>query len=142
MTRSFMTLAYISDIVPGPSSELEQIVRTSRDRNKHSQITGMLFSDAKSYLQILEGHAERLGQTVLRIAADERHRRMRMLLVQHSEIRIFSDWWLGRAVLEGRQRGLSRFADTLARAPPAARLTMLEKFALDAMSRHHSETEQ
>ena len=86
---------YISDY-EGRASELDsvlaEIAATSKVRNRKWQVTGVLFHQNGSFLEVLEGSKETLRALMKRIAADKRHRHLTCLIDQPIEERRFDDW--------------------------------------------------
>ena len=130
--RRLTIMAYISQRMTDDPAVVDEIFERSRINNAEAGITGLLFVDDRSFLQVLEGEARSLGPTVLRIAADHRHSQMRFLLAHTTELRLFSQWGLGRAAFESEKRKLDDFARALDRADPGDRLAQLSTFALNA----------
>ena len=86
-------ILYIStSAVPGDRGDLVGILAQSRHNNAIDGITGILWSDGRYFLQILEGPAESVAAAMTRIHADARHRAIEVLVDQPIEAREFGGW--------------------------------------------------
>ncbi len=86
-------LVYISSASPGfDPSGVAAILRISRMNNRRDDVTGLLLFDGKRFLQALEGPADRVEATMLRIAADDRHRASVILSDRVIARREFGSW--------------------------------------------------
>ena len=89
-------LLYISRaLVASDSAEMARIGEIANSRNAASDVTGFLYHDDKSFLQVLEGPAEAVSEIFRAIEADRRHEQVRVL--EHVDIsqRQFTDWAMG-----------------------------------------------
>jgi hypothetical protein len=84
-----------------PTAELNAILAVSNLHNQRDGITGALMFDAHWFIQILEGERERVSATLGRLFADPRHAAVTVIDVQPVENRMFGDWWMGGANLQG-----------------------------------------
>ena len=75
--------------------ELVELLRDARTRNEQAGLSGMLLYCSQSFLQLLEGDPDALAETYARIAADDRHERLRKLMDVEAPNRIFGDWTMG-----------------------------------------------
>lgn len=75
-------LIYVSDAV-GVAGEsvlvLADILGASDHNNRRSQVTGLLVSHGGRFLQVLEGARADVDRLMARLAADPRHRNIRVL---------------------------------------------------------------
>jgi hypothetical protein len=80
------------------TDDLTAILRTSKERNTTSGVTGVLCfcGDAKIFLQVLEGGRAAVSATYHRIANDERHHEVVLLSYEEIGGRQFSSWPMGR----------------------------------------------
>jgi methanogenic corrinoid protein MtbC1 len=86
-------LTYQSRAVSRPSqSELEQLVKQARGRNRSLGVTGMLLYQNGRFLQTLEGPPAGLAMVWASIRRDERHRDIEVLTEHMVSNRLFSDW--------------------------------------------------
>ena len=83
------------------NSELEGILRKTRDWNQSHEITGLLIYRFNkifkrgNFLQIIEGSKKSISSTWERISADERHHTIIVLEDGNFEERNFSAWSMG-----------------------------------------------
>ncbi|MBW4329596.1 BLUF domain-containing protein [Stakelama sp. CBK3Z-3] len=84
---------YISTATaPVTRSMVERILARSRQNNERDALTGLLYSDGKRFMQVLEGEASVVERTVARIGKDSRHRGIVRLSERMIETREFGDW--------------------------------------------------
>jgi hypothetical protein len=74
-----------ADAIPG-------IVRQSVARNGLEGITGLLYSEDDSFLQVIEGPDDSIADLIDRLEQDERHRNLRILVDRDTDGREFGDW--------------------------------------------------
>ena len=77
------------------SSEIEQILATSRVNNEAVGISGALMFNAGCFAQVLEGAREALEDTFERIQQDARHGDVSLLAFNPSPHRVFDTWSMG-----------------------------------------------
>jgi hypothetical protein len=75
--------------------ELVELLADARARNEGAGLSGMLLYCGQSFLQMLEGEPEALEATYTRIAADPRHKNLRLLSDTDVPTRLFPDWTMG-----------------------------------------------
>jgi len=126
--------AYFSDITAPLDDNIDEIIAVSERNNPAQNISGVLFFDRKSYLQVLEGPRDSIADCVLRISADERHSGLRVIYAAPSMIRLFSSWGMARGGLPIGRRSLSGYAKTLLREPAEKRMQAIEAICLDTLS--------
>ena len=86
-------LLYISSsAAPAIGDNLSTILLQSRRNNPASELTGLLWTDGKRFLQVLEGGQAPLQQTFDRIQADSRHRGIVVLHNRGITERSFGYW--------------------------------------------------
>ncbi|MEO9131566.1 MAG: BLUF domain-containing protein [Sphingomonas sp.] len=86
-------ILYVSlSAVPGDGADLQGILQQSRHNNAIDGITGLLWSDGKSFLQVLEGPRESVEATFSRISADTRHHSLIVIKDRLIEAREFGTW--------------------------------------------------
>lgn len=90
-------LVYVSRAITGPRTEeeIEDILLTSRERNEENGVSGILLFRGTTFLQLLEGPAEAVRETLRRIERDPRHRDLAVLVDQPARERIYQDWSMG-----------------------------------------------
>jgi hypothetical protein len=87
----YVSHANFEDTSPN-SPEIAAILASAHKHNSVNNVTGMLVSDGKRFLQILEGDEASVIGTYLRIANDSRHRLVESLGFIPIEKRHFSAW--------------------------------------------------
>ena len=80
------TIALNRDIA---ERHIEQILEVSRSKNEESGITGILLSDARYYLQLLEGRRGPLNEAYARILKSDLHTDVTLLDFRAIEKRAF-----------------------------------------------------
>ena len=75
--------------------DVSRILAVARRNNGKSGVTGMLLFCDGNFLQLLEGSAAAVDQTLERIARDRRHKNMTVLLRAPISSRSFVDWSMG-----------------------------------------------
>jgi hypothetical protein len=89
-------LIYASQAVHdmGPD-ELVAVLEASRANNAGDGLSGMLIYSGQSFLQMLEGEDDAVQRAYDRIAADPRHRDLRVIGDLQVPGRLFGDWTMG-----------------------------------------------
>ena len=87
-----------------PSQPVEcvgDIVRTSREKNQHLGLTGILIFDGSRFCQYLEGPAQELNDVLTSIKKDQRHKDVKLQLhgPMHGE-RKFKGWSIAYAEVD------------------------------------------
>ncbi len=103
--------------VPIVKSVTESILRQSRGNNPARGISGVLCFTDTLYLQMLEGGRDEVCELFTRIARDERHLGIRILVYDEISERRFGGWTMGHV--------------DIATVNPALLLKYSEKPALD-----------
>ncbi|MEN2785187.1 BLUF domain-containing protein [Sphingomonas qilianensis] len=86
-------LLYVSSSNPsGAKIDVPTVVEQSRHNNALDGVTGLLWSDGKRFLQVLEGAADSVMTTFARIRADPRHHAIVVLHERNIEAREFGNW--------------------------------------------------
>jgi hypothetical protein len=75
---------------------LQSILAISRSNNQRDRLSGLLWSDGKRFLQVLEGQAPIVEATLQRIRKDDRHRALVILHDRQVEKATFSRWSMAR----------------------------------------------
>ena len=75
--------------------DLESILHTSRRNNLDADITGLLLYRNTDFIQFLEGPPSEIDALMDRISRDDRHTRVRVLMVEQASERSFPDWKMG-----------------------------------------------
>lgn len=74
------------------AKDLHGILEQSRHNNALDGITGLLWSDGRRYVQVLEGPEESVGPTFDRIGRDPRHHSIEVLTDRRVDGREFGYW--------------------------------------------------
>lgn len=86
-------LVYVSRAREDLSMEdMEAILKTARAFNSAHDVTGALFFNGSSFLQVLEGGVTDLDEIYERVLEDDRHTDLRKLEEVKSDVRVFPDW--------------------------------------------------
>lgn len=75
--------------------ELVELLELARRNNGELGLSGMLLYTSQSFLQMLEGDEGSLQVVYARIATDDRHTNLRLLLNTEVPSRMFPDWTMG-----------------------------------------------
>lgn len=94
------------------------ILRQSRANNGLNGISGLLWTDGAGYLQVLEGGPEAVANTFGRIAADPRHRDVRIVSDRIEPERAFGDWTMASLPAERDGAMLRERVDRFLRRAP------------------------
>lgn len=111
-------------------TEIKDLVSRAQQNNQRAHISGFLFYGAGNFLQVLEGSASAVNRLYQRIAADDRHDELHLILYGEIHRRAFEGWSLGHQSLDpmlgtrvGRQVSLrytQGFVDPYAMSAEAA----------------------
>jgi hypothetical protein len=71
---------------------LAGILSVSRRNNPRDGITGALICRGDLYLQLIEGPADAIDALYARIAEDDRHANVELLLSEEAHARMFPNW--------------------------------------------------
>ena len=80
---------------------IQEIVSYSQDNNTAKQITGVLISYKKHFLQYLEGDSIEVYALFSKIKNDSRHSEIHMLQYSPIKKRMFSDWSMAYKEIPG-----------------------------------------
>jgi hypothetical protein len=118
-------IVYISTAASdvGPAA-LREILAASQANNRRDDITGLLYSDGKRFLQAIEGDEPQVTRTLERIRDDRRHRAIVILSDQDIAERAFGRWAMAeRRPGEGAEAFLAQVSALVAGASPNIRAT-------------------
>jgi hypothetical protein len=88
-----LQLVYVSSATGTLSfRDREAILAASQRNNSAADITGLLYSDGKRFLQVLEGPEEAVQTTYDRIKGDTRHNAVVILSRRDIQSREFGNW--------------------------------------------------
>ena len=91
-----LQIVYISTArKPFTEAELQSVLAVSRRNNQAADITGLLISGGRRFLQALEGPEEAVAAAFERIKADPRHFAVVSLSMKQIETREFGRWAMG-----------------------------------------------
>ena len=79
---------------PQHAFEVMSILETSRRNNQRDDVSGVLFCNASTFVQLLEGPAVAVNTTFQRICRDERHTDVRLLWYGEVQERQFPGWYM------------------------------------------------
>lgn len=86
-------LVYLSSAkIPFSPTELEHILRGSRENNARLGVTGLLLYEEGNIIQLLEGKEATVRELYQKIRQDSRHGGFIVLLEETVEAREFPDW--------------------------------------------------
>ncbi|MFN4100155.1 MAG: BLUF domain-containing protein [Pararhodobacter sp.] len=83
-----------------PGGDVAELLARSRRRNAAIDVTGLLLYHDGSFLQILEGPAEKVQALFETIRQDTRHRKIITMWSGPVKDRVFPDWSMGFAKVE------------------------------------------
>jgi hypothetical protein len=93
---ALITLIYVSSAVRSvTSSDIQDILKQSREANGKKGITGLLLFKDGNFMQVLEGDAELVDELHQKISNDPRHGGIITLFREPILQRSFSDWKMG-----------------------------------------------
>ena len=93
---ALVTLIYVSAAARSLShSDIQDILRESREGNGKKNITGLLLFKEGSFMQVLEGESQAVEELHRKISIDPRHTRIITLLKAPIQSRRFGDWKMG-----------------------------------------------
>ncbi len=97
--RIIYRLIYTSRLNPNIKSniieEFRSILLKSQKYNKLKQITGFLVFDRLNFIQIIEGHRDKVWELFRIIENDDRHHDIKLIQFVDCERRQFSEWSMG-----------------------------------------------
>ncbi|WP_375271864.1 BLUF domain-containing protein [Sphingomonas sp.] len=116
----FRRIVY-SSIATAPADDDTQIdiLRQSRANNGLNGISGILLSDGRRFLQVLEGTPEAIDHVFARIAADPRHGDVKTLYDELDTRRIFSGWTMASMSDKRQADAIRERLQVLLRSAPA-----------------------
>ena len=97
MTQTaLMQLAYISDTQSDINAATVAAIHQQAKRNNAlNNVTGVLLTTNKHFMQLLEGEPQQVEQTYQRICQDSRHTNVRMIFSRNTTQRQFPNWHMG-----------------------------------------------
>ena len=92
----FTSLMYFSKVSPGcTAGDIACIFKDAHENNKRIGMTGILYSDGKWFIQVLEGARHEVSELFHHIQNDKRHFSVVLVSVREIDERQFSDWAMG-----------------------------------------------
>ena len=90
-------LLYVSTASrPDARIDIDAIFERSRHNNALDGVTGLLYTDGRRFLQVIEGSDESIEQTFARIGGDNRHKDITVLIDRSIDAREFGYWAMSR----------------------------------------------
>ena len=90
---SIFHLVYRSHAVATLTDEdISRILKTARDHNLATNLTGLLIFRQRGFMQLLEGAERNVRDLYAKICVDDRHQRVQLMFEAKSEYRIFDKW--------------------------------------------------
>ena len=94
--------------------ELKRILEVSRRNNEADGVTGMLCYHQGNFFQMLEGDRDKVEAVMARVARDDRHFGVTVLLKQEVDTRSMTDWSMAfRELSTSEARALAGFDHAL-----------------------------
>ncbi len=81
-------------------NELENLMEKSKQNNKKIDVTGLLLTKGKTFIQCLEGEKDNVEELYSKIENDDRHDDVIELIEEEIDSRIFTDWSMGYRNIE------------------------------------------
>lgn len=96
----FVQLVYISRPTIPVGKAILEFVPVAQEKNLEHQITGLIISNEKFYLQLIEGPRNEINQLYSNIMADKRHSDLSLLRYTDTRVREFPNWSMAHVSLE------------------------------------------
>jgi hypothetical protein len=125
---------------PLSARHLTALLAQARSANHEQEISGVLVYHQETFLQVLEGPDEAVGQLYEHIRQDGRHTDVRLLLRETIDAKEFGEWSMGFVDSDAAAQTLEGYvnyrADLTALAPDSARAKkILKQFQAGAWRR-------
>lgn len=91
-----LQLLYISSARRGGAVDLDALFEQAQRNNAREEVTGLLYTDGKRFLQAIEGPKTAVEDLFLRIIADPRHHALVLLSRRETSRREFGEWSMAR----------------------------------------------
>ena len=122
-------IIYVSTAINLVATDPDAILAVSRRNNRRDGITGLLYSDGKRFLQVLEGKEDPVAAAIDRIEKDARHRAIVILSDRKIAAAEFGDWSMAhRFPGSDGDAFVNSVADLVSATSPSLRATF-ESFA-------------
>ena len=90
------SLMYFSKVAPGVrSDDIAQVFKEAHQRNGEIGLSGVLYSDGKWFIQILEGMRHHVSRIFAMISRDTRHAEVTLVSFREIECYRFQEWSMG-----------------------------------------------
>lgn len=124
-------IIYVSTAINLAATDPDAILAVSRRNNRRDGITGLLYSDGKRFLQVVEGKEDPIAATVDRIEKDARHRAIVILSDRTIAAPEFGEWSMAhRFPGSDGDAFVDRVAALVSATSPALRATFASFAAL------------
>lgn len=122
---AMLQIIYVSTANPALGAvDAAPILQVSRERNLQDSITGLLYSDGKRFMQVIEGPPDETEACMARIVRDRRHKAIVQLVHRRVGERAFGEWSMAHFEPgSGADAFVERVAALVADAPPSIRET-------------------
>lgn len=98
---SLICLTYVSFATKAMSTEeILDLLKVSKEKNEHKNITGMLLYRDRYFIQALEGEEADVIALYEKIKEDKRHRNVVQIDKEYIEKRSFGEWSMGFSNLD------------------------------------------
>lgn len=116
-----LQLLYISSSrLGGGPIDLDALFDQAQRNNARDEVTGLLYTDGRRFLQVLEGPKVHVEDTFLRIIADPRHHALVLLSRREITKREFGTWSMARrGFYESQDEFMKRIADLCQKTDPS-----------------------
>lgn len=115
----FRRIVYASTATARTDDDTQiDILRQSRANNGLNGISGILLSDGRRFLQVLEGTPEAIAHVFAQISADPRHAEVRTLHDELDSRRIFSGWTMASMSDDRQTEAIRERLQVLLRSAP------------------------
>lgn len=102
--RNIFQIIYLSEcsdeMFKHKEIELPKIIASAKEFNSANGITGILLHKDNFFIQMLEGHEEKVKSLYIKIMQDKRHKNVTTLMQRYSEDRLFSEWSMALKIIE------------------------------------------
>ena len=92
------------------ADDIPDIVRQAAARNGIEGITGLLYTEDDTFLQVIEGPSDSVSDLIARLENDTRHRDLTILVDRSIAEREFGDWTM---IYRDRRESIDAFDDRL-----------------------------
>lgn len=102
--KDLYQLTYSSTAISVPDTKMiAEILQTARRNNQALNVTGVLLHKDGHFIQVLEGYQTAVKALFARIVEDPRHFNVKKLQEDVVKNRVFQDWRMGFADIDGKE---------------------------------------